>query len=127
MTPWQSAERFIHPHAVHNLPWVAVAGVAGFAGNELAARYRIRVGTRIGSAVLVADGHHARTDGFTSLAVVAGAGGVALGWPQANRRGLRSRPAPRRRRTPRSWFGVTRSRCCAYRNLTLVPRALFFT
>lgn len=81
---WQSAERFIHPHAVHDLPWVAAAGVAGFAGNELAARYRIRVGTRIGSAALVADGHHARTDGFTSLAVVAGAGGVALGWADAD-------------------------------------------
>jgi hypothetical protein len=69
---------------VHELIWVAAAGAAGFAGNELAARYRIRVGSRIGSAALVADGHHARTDGFTSLAVVAGAGGVALGWPAAD-------------------------------------------
>jgi divalent metal cation (Fe/Co/Zn/Cd) transporter len=47
---------------------VVVAGVIGFAGNELVAIYRIRIGRRIGSAALVADGVHARTDGFTSLA-----------------------------------------------------------
>ncbi len=76
---WQATER-----RVHELIWVAAAGFAGFAGNELAAGYRIRVGSRIGSAALVADGHHARTDGFTSLAVVAGAGGVALGWRAAD-------------------------------------------
>jgi len=60
------------------------AAVVGFAGNELVARLRIRVGRRIGSAALVADGLHARTDGFTSLAVLLGAGGVALGWPWAD-------------------------------------------
>jgi cation diffusion facilitator family transporter len=81
---WEAINRFIHPQHVHDLPWVAAAGVIGFIGNELAARYRMRVGTRIGSAALVADGRHARADGFTSLAVVAGAGGVALGWPQAD-------------------------------------------
>jgi len=81
---WQAIGRLVRPRSVHELVWVAAAGVAGFAGNELAARYRIRVGTRIGSAALVADGHHARTDGFTSLAVVAGAGGVALGWRAAD-------------------------------------------
>ena len=55
--------------------------MVGFAGNEIVARYRIRVGRRIGSAALVADGLHARTDGFTSLAVLLGAAGVAVGWP----------------------------------------------
>jgi cation diffusion facilitator family transporter len=81
---WQAIDRFIHPQQVHHLPWVAAAGVIGFIGNELAARYRIRVGTRIGSAALTADGRHARTDGFTSLAVVAGAAGIAAGWQQAD-------------------------------------------
>lgn len=81
---WQATSRLIHPHPVHNLPWVAAAGVIGFAGNELAARYRMRVGAAIGSAALTADGRHARADGFTSLAVVAGAAGVALGWPAAD-------------------------------------------
>lgn len=81
---WQAIGRLTHPHQVTDLPWVAAAGVVGFAGNELAARYRIRVGTRIGSAALVADGRHARADGFTSLAVVAGAAGVALGWQRAD-------------------------------------------
>ena len=56
----------------------------GFVGNETVARYRIRVGRRIGSAALVADGLHARTDGFTSLAVLLGAGGVAIGWRWAD-------------------------------------------
>jgi cation diffusion facilitator family transporter len=56
----------------------------GFAGNELVARYRIRVGRQIGSAALVADGLNARTDGFTSLAVLVGAAGVAIGWRWAD-------------------------------------------
>jgi cation diffusion facilitator family transporter len=81
---WQAIDRLVHPHHVTNLGWVAAAGVVGFVGNELAARYRIRVGNQIGSAALVADGHHARTDGFTSLAVVAGAAGVAVGWRLAD-------------------------------------------
>jgi cation diffusion facilitator family transporter len=63
---------------------VALAGMIGFAGNELVARYRIAVGREIGSAALVADGMHARTDGFTSLAVVVGAAGVAVGWDAAD-------------------------------------------
>lgn len=60
------------------------AGLVGFVGNELVAQYRIRVGRRIGSAALEADGHHARIDGVTSLAVVAGAIGVAVGFPSAD-------------------------------------------
>jgi len=81
---YASFERLLHPHKVSDLGAVAAAAVAGFAGNELVARYRIRAGRRIGSAALVADGVHARADGFTSLAVLAGAGGVALGWDRAD-------------------------------------------
>jgi cation diffusion facilitator family transporter len=84
LAAWEAIDRLIHPRDISHLGWVAVAGGIGFLGNELAARYRIRVGTRIGSAALVADGRHARTDGFTSLAVVLGAIGVALGWPRAD-------------------------------------------
>ena len=81
---WEAVDRLAHPRPVHNLAAVAAAGVVGFIGNEAVAAYRIRVGRRIGSAALVADGLHARTDGFTSLAVVAGAGGVAAGWKNAD-------------------------------------------
>jgi cation diffusion facilitator family transporter len=84
ITGWQAVTRLIHPAPVSNLGWVAAAGIIGFAGNEIVALYRIRVGNRIGSAALVADGLHARTDGLTSLAVVLGAAGVALGWPAAD-------------------------------------------
>ncbi len=84
LAAWEAIDRLIHPRGVSHLGWVALAGGIGFLGNELAARYRTRVGTRIGSAALVADGRHARTDGFTSLAVVLGALGVALGWPRAD-------------------------------------------
>jgi cation diffusion facilitator family transporter len=80
----EAIDRLIHPHRVTGLWAVAVAAVIGFAGNEVVSRYRIRVGRRIGSAALVADGLHARTDGFTSLAVLLGAGGVALGWRAAD-------------------------------------------
>jgi cation diffusion facilitator family transporter len=81
---WQSVDRLIHPQPLQNLGWVMAAGLIGFAGNEAVAIYRIRVGRRIGSAALVADGVHARTDGFTSLAVVLGALGVMLGFPLAD-------------------------------------------
>lgn len=81
---YEAIERLIHPQPVARLPIVAIAALIGFAGNELVARYRIRVGRRIGSAALVADGLHARTDGFTSLAVLLAAGGVAIGWSWAD-------------------------------------------
>jgi cation diffusion facilitator family transporter len=81
---WEAVQRLLHPRAVHNIAWVIVAGFVGFAGNELVAVYRIRVGRRIGSAALVADGLHARTDGLTSLAVVIGAAGMAAGWRLAD-------------------------------------------
>ncbi|MGD1205808.1 cation diffusion facilitator family transporter [Mycobacterium seoulense] len=81
---YEAALRLIHPVAVEHVGWVAAAGVIGFLGNEGVATYRIRVGRRIGSAALVADGLHARTDGFTSLAVLFGAIGVALGYPVAD-------------------------------------------
>ncbi|GAA3714133.1 cation diffusion facilitator family transporter [Microlunatus aurantiacus] len=80
----ESIRRFVEPLPVTNLGWVLAAGLIGFAGNELVAVYRIRVGRRIGSAALVADGVHARTDGFTSLAVVAGVIGIWLGFPLAD-------------------------------------------
>jgi cation diffusion facilitator family transporter len=72
------------PDPVDNLTAVCAAAAVGFFGNEWVARYRIRVGRRIGSAALVADGLHARTDGFTSLAVLVGAAGVAAGVPAAD-------------------------------------------
>ena len=72
------------PRTITHLPAVAAAALVGFAGNEWVARYRIRTGRRIGSAALVADGLHARTDGLASLAVLIGAGGAALGRPLAD-------------------------------------------
>jgi cation diffusion facilitator family transporter len=81
---YAAVQRLLHPQPVAALWAVAAAALVGFAGNELVARYRIRVGRRIGSAALVADGLHARTDGFTSLAVLLGAAGVALGWAWAD-------------------------------------------
>ena len=71
----EAVGRLVDPAPVQHVGWVALAGLIGFLGNELVAIYRIRVGRQIGSAALVADGLHARTDGFTSLAVLAGAGG----------------------------------------------------
>ncbi|MGD9570919.1 MAG: cation diffusion facilitator family transporter [Thermoleophilia bacterium] len=81
---YESIRRLFDPQDVQLLWAVALAGVIGFLGNEAVAVFRIRVGREIGSAALVADGYHARTDGLTSLAVVAGAIGVAIGWPAAD-------------------------------------------
>lgn len=79
-----AVDRLLHPRDLSHLWAVSGAALAGFVGNEWVARYRIRTGRRIGSAALVADGLHARTDGFTSLAVLLGAGGAALGWQAAD-------------------------------------------
>lgn len=84
LAAWESIDRLLDPQPLSNLGLLALAGVIGFAGNELVALYRIRIGKEIGSAALVADGYHARTDGLTSLAVVVGAAGVWLGYPLAD-------------------------------------------
>ena len=81
---YESVMRLLHPTAVRNIGAVAAAAIIGFAGNELVAILRIRVGKEIGSAALVADGYHARIDGLTSLAVLASAVGVWLGFPLAD-------------------------------------------
>ena len=84
LAAYEAVTRLLHPRHVSDLIAVAAAALVGFAGNELVAGYRIRVGRKIGSAALLADGLHARTDGLTSLAVLLGAGGVALGWDWAD-------------------------------------------
>jgi cation diffusion facilitator family transporter len=84
LAAWESIDRLQHPRELNAVGVVIVAGFLGFIGNELVAKYRINVGRKIGSAALVADGLHARTDGFTSLAVVVGAIGVLLGFPLAD-------------------------------------------
>lgn len=81
---YESIHRLFDPRDIMHVWVVLAAGVIGFAGNELVAIYRIRVGREIASAALIADGLHARTDGFTSLAVAAGAIGVLAGFPIAD-------------------------------------------
>ena len=81
---YESVSRLLHPTIPANLGWVAAASIVGFLGNELVAQFRIGVGRDIGSAALVADGQHARVDGLTSLAVLAGVVGVWLGFPLAD-------------------------------------------
>jgi cation diffusion facilitator family transporter len=84
LAAWEAALRLAHPRPISAVGAVVAAGVVGFVGNEAVALYRTRVGRHIGSAALVADGRHARTDGLTSLAVVVGAVGAAAGWKQAD-------------------------------------------
>jgi cation diffusion facilitator family transporter len=80
----QAIERFIHPRDLTHLWWLAGAGVIGFVGNEIAAQIRTRAGHRLQSPALVADGSHARVDGFVSLGVLLSAGLVAVGLPVAD-------------------------------------------
>jgi len=77
-------QRLVHPHPVSHLGAIVAASIIGFLGNEAVAIFRIRVGKQIGSAALIADGYHARTDGWTSLAVLVGAVGVHFGYPMAD-------------------------------------------
>ena len=76
----EAVNRLIHPQPLDHLWVLAAAGLLGFIGNEIAAQVRLRAGHRLASPALVADGYHARTDGFVSLAVVASAAVVALGF-----------------------------------------------
>lgn len=81
---WESIDALLNPRPLTNLGWVFAAGIVGFLGNEIVAVYRIRAGRRIGSAALIAEGQHARADGYTSIAVVAGIVGVWLGFSRAD-------------------------------------------
>ena len=81
---YEAIQRLLHPQALEYLGAVMVAAVIGFLGNEAVAVFRIRVGRQIGSAALIADGYHARVDGWTSLAVLVGAIGVWAGYPLAD-------------------------------------------
>jgi cation diffusion facilitator family transporter len=76
---YETIERLIHPQQLSHLWVLAIAGIVGFLGNELAAQVRLRAGKRLSSPALVADGNHARMDGFVSLGVVASAIVVSLG------------------------------------------------
>lgn len=80
----ESIDALINPRELTNLGWVLAAGLVGAGGNEIVAVYRIRVGRRIGSAALIAEGNHARADGLTSLVVVVAVVGVWLGFPRAD-------------------------------------------
>ena len=81
---YETIQRFIHPENLTHLWALAAAGLIGFVGNEIAAQVRLRAGRRLSSPALVADGNHARTDGFVSLGVVASAALVAAGLPRAD-------------------------------------------
>lgn len=81
---YEAVRRLIQPPPVEFLWAVMAASIIGFLGNEAVAIFRIRVGRQIGSAALVADGYHARMDGWTSLAVLLGAIGVWAGYPLAD-------------------------------------------
>jgi len=81
---YETIQRLIHPQELTHLWVLAAAGLIGFAGNEIAAQVRLRAGRRLASPALVADGNHARVDGFVSLGVIASALLVGLGLPRAD-------------------------------------------
>jgi divalent metal cation (Fe/Co/Zn/Cd) transporter len=81
---YESIERLLHPQEISHVGAVIAASIVGFLGNEAVAFFRIRIGQEINSAALIADGYHARVDGWTSLAVLFGAVGVWLGYPLAD-------------------------------------------
>ena len=76
---YEAVDRLVHPRELDYLGALGAAGALGFIGNEIAARVRLRAGERLHSPALIADGQHARTDGFVSLGVVGGAAAVAMG------------------------------------------------
>ena len=81
---YEAIQRLIHPEHLSHLWMLAAAGVIGLVGNEIAAQVRLRAGKRLSSPAMIADGNHARIDGFVSLGVVASAAVVSLGAPRAD-------------------------------------------
>src|SRR5262249_17091799 len=81
---YESIQRLLHPQGVSYLWAVVAASLIGFLGNEAVAIFRIKVGKEINSAALIADGYHARVDGFVSLGVLLSVTGVWLGYPLAD-------------------------------------------
>jgi cation diffusion facilitator family transporter len=81
---YEAVMKIIHPQPISHLWAVAAAALVGFLGNEAVAVLRLKVGREIESAALIADGQHARVDGFTSLSVLLGVLGVWAGYPIAD-------------------------------------------
>jgi cation diffusion facilitator family transporter len=81
---YEAIQRLLHPEHLSHLWLLAAAGMIGFAGNEIAAQARLRAGRRLRSPALIADGKHARADGYVSLSVIASAALVAIGLPRAD-------------------------------------------
>jgi cation diffusion facilitator family transporter len=81
---YEAIDRLINPQPIDHLGALAAAGAIGFVGNEVAAQIRLRGGRRLDSPALIADGNHARVDGYVSLAVIASAAVAALGYPRAD-------------------------------------------
>jgi cation diffusion facilitator family transporter len=84
LSAYESYRKLLHAETPRYLEWGMLAATVGIVGNEVVARYKIRVGKDIGSAALVADGQHSRADGLTSLAALLGLLGARLGWAQAD-------------------------------------------
>lgn len=84
LSAYESYQKLAHAETPRYLEWGMLAAAVGIVGNEVVARYKIRVGKEIGSAALVVDGQHSRADGLTSLAALLGLLGARLGWPQAD-------------------------------------------
>lgn len=84
LSAYENAQKLLHPEPLHNVGWVMAAALVGFVGNEGVAVLHMHIGRQIGSAALMADGQHARVDGWTSLAVLLGALGSLLGFPLAD-------------------------------------------
>ena len=78
---WETIQKLLNPQPMQNIPWVAAAAIVGFVGNEAVALLQIRVGHKLGSEAMIADGMHARIDGLTSLAVLVAAAGSLVGLP----------------------------------------------
>jgi cation diffusion facilitator family transporter len=81
---WQVVERFLHPQTPTHLWALLVAGLVGVVGNEIAAVIRWRAGRRLDSPALIADGNHARADGYVSAGIVLGTAFIAAGLPVAD-------------------------------------------
>ncbi|MHB8512149.1 MAG: cation diffusion facilitator family transporter [Actinomycetota bacterium] len=76
---FEGIDKLIHHRGVGHIPLALAAASIGLLGNGFAAFYKIRVGRKIGSEPLVADGKHAMTDGLAAIAAIIGLIGARSG------------------------------------------------
>ncbi len=79
-----SLQKLLNHGTTSHVGYGIAAAAVGILGNQIVARYKLRVGRRIQSATLIADAQHSWLDALSSAGAMIGLIGVAAGLPWAD-------------------------------------------